>query len=334
MLKVIAVVLAVLLALCLLAMFFLDVEYTDTGVRVRFPWTQVEPSRAPEMTNPVVIVTQKPTAPPTAAPEKVGAVAVTAAQLLDGTAAQTVADAGGNALVVEMKGADGRLAWNSEEELAAALGVNAGEGDLSTAVSQLARAGELHLVARLSCFRDQALADNQVGGPLTTQGGNVWYDAWGLRWVSPVSERVRDYLVGLCRELADMGFDEILLECAGFPDRGETAVLATSENRPTDLTGPVEQFLAQVEAALADSGTELSLRTSWQTVLGEETLSGLTPAALARYAQRVWLTLPEQGGQALAAALEAAGMERAQERLVALGGRQTDFGWTTLDDAH
>lgn len=338
-LKIIIVLLLVLLVAGILLIVFLGryVEYTDSGVRVNLPWLQEGEAGEPVATDPVVIITDDPSQSPArgqTAPslEPIGAVEVSVQQLTEGTAAQAVAEAGGNALVVEMKDLTGRLAWVSQTEQAVALGVNAQDGGVAQAVSALAREGELYLVARISCFRDQALASAGVGGPLMTRGGNVWYDASGYRWVSPVSQQVRDYLTGLCAELTEMGFDEILLESAGFPDRGETYVLATSENRPEELTAPVTQFLSQLSGALEDTGTAVSVVTSQQTVLGTDTLTGLTPELLAGYVYRVWVSLPEQGVGDYAAALEQAGMEQAGQRIVSLGGAREEGSWTTLAD--
>lgn len=335
-LKVIIVVLLILLIACILFAVFLGryVEYTDDGVKINLPWSQEEPD-GPETTEPVVIITQTPSQQPSQAAEEpawetIGAVEVSVQQLTDGTAAQSVTAAGGNALVVEMKNAYGRLSWDSNVEQAVSLGVAAGDSSVRQAISALDREDELYLVARVSCFRDQTLANAGIGGPLMTRGGNVWYDPQGLRWVSPVSQQVRDYLTRLCTELAEMGFDEILLECPGFPDQGETYVLATSEYHPVDLTGPAGQFLEEVTAALEETEAKVSLMVSADAVLGTNTLSGLTASSLAQYAHRIWVALPAQGEQPLVSALEQAGMEHASDRLVSLGGARTGGSWTTL----
>ena len=336
-LKVIIVLLLILLVAGILFIVFLGryVEYTDSGVRVNLPWLQEGEPEGPAATDPVVIITEDPVQSPTHGQavrtlDEIGVVEVTAQQLADGSAAQAVAAAGGNALVVEMKGIDGRLAWVSQTGQAAALGVNAQDDSVAQAVSALAQEDGLHLVARISCFRDQALASAGVGGPLMTQGGNIWYDASGYRWVSPVSQQVRDYLAQLCVELAGMGFDEILLESVGFPDLGETHVLATSENRPEDLTGPVAQFLEELSGALADTDAALSVLASQETVLGTDELTGMTPELLSEYAHRVWTDLPEQGIAVLTSSLERAGMDQAEQRIVSLGGSREEGSWTTL----
>ncbi|HJH62614.1 MAG TPA: putative glycoside hydrolase [Firmicutes bacterium] len=334
-LKAIVVVLLLLLVASVLFVVVLGryVEYTDAGVRLNLPWMQEPEPGGPVVTDPVVVLTQTPPpSQPAPAQEQVGAVELTPRQLADGTAAQAVAQAGGNALVVEMKGLSGALAWVSQSDRAAELGVNAQDGQVAQAVADLAQAGEIHLVARVSCFRDQALASAGVGGPLMTRGGNIWYDSAGYRWVSPASEQVREYLTELCVELAQMGFDEILLEAAGFPGLGETHVLATSENRPEDRSAPVEGFLEQLTQALSGTGATLSILAGEETVLGRETLTGLTPELLAEYAGRVWAVLPVQGEEAYVQVLEQAGMEEARQRLVSLGGARPDGSWTTLDE--
>ena len=337
-LKIIAVLLAQILVAGVVFVVFLNgrVEYTDEGVRLVLPWTggETTPSPTPGVSAPPVIITDEPDPDSPEGPEGglpvIGAVTVTPDQLTDGAAAQAVSAAGGNALVVEMKNEYGRLAWRSSSDLAAALGVNAADDSVARAVSALAEEGELYLVARVVCFRDQALAGAGVGGPLTTLGGNIWYDRQGLRWVSPADERAAGYLAGLCLELAEMGFDEILLDCFGYPDFGETHVLATNALRPEDLTVPVGGFLAQVREALAPSGAALSVLTGEGALTGSDPNSGADAALLAGCADRVWIAPPETEGTDYAALLEGAGMEDAPARLVFLGG-VTEGSWTTAE---
>ena len=136
-----------------------------------------------------------------------------------------------------MKGIKGRLAWQSQAELAATLWANAADDRTAQAVRELAENTELYLVARVQCFRDPLMASSWVG-TLMTRGGNLWHDAQGVGWSSPASRDAVDYLSQLCLELAEMGFDEILLDSAGYPDFGEVNVLATGDNRPEDRTAP------------------------------------------------------------------------------------------------
>ena len=331
-LKAIICLLAILLVAGVLFMLILGkyVEYTDEGVRFNPPWTQAEVTEEPLQSDPLVIVPPDPTPEPTPEPEPVlGVVEVTAAQIADGTAAEAVAQAGGTGLVVEMKNAYGRLNWNSEVErgmnLSTTIAKQTAEG-----LQELAETGELYLVARVNCFRDQALASAGVGGPLMTRGGNVWYDANGLRWVSPADDTVREYLTALCLELAELGFDEILLECAGFPYYGEVHVLAESQLRPTDLTAPVATFWQELKSVLVEKGIKLSVLATEEMITGTDQYSGIGPELMVRYADRVWVLPAQTEGVDYAALLEQAGMGEVQERLVVLGQPSPDEAWAAM----
>jgi hypothetical protein len=165
---------------------------------------------------------------------------------------------------------------------------------------------------------------------LMTKGGNIWYDSGGYCWVGPNTDTVTDYLADLCRELAEMGFDEILLDNAGYPDFGESYVLATDQRRPEDLTAPVTAFYEKVSAALEGSGVRLSIRTSEAALTGENGESGVTPQALAQWADRVWLEQPEDL-DGLVELLTQAGMDDAAQRLVLVDGEAGQGSWATLN---
>ena len=202
----------------------------------------------------------------------------------------------------------------SQAELAAALWANAADDRTAQAVRELAENTELYLVARVQCFRDPLMASSWVG-TLMTRGGNLWHDAQGVGWSSPASRDAVDYLSQLCLELAEMGFDEILLDSAGYPDFGEVNVLATGDNRPEDRTVPVAAFWARLSEELAEKGTALSVQTTEDALRGDNAFSGATAANLARYAARVWLPAPVKGSD-YAAILSNAGLDNAAARIV------------------
>lgn len=318
--------LAVLLAAGLAFYAMVDLEYTENGVLIHWPWAQESAPLPPIASDPLEVVsgpidvTVEPSLPaePTPTPEPayapIGAVTVSSAQLRSGSAAQAVAAAGGTALVVEMKDMNGKLAWQSQAPLAVQLGTGAADDLTAQAVRDLAQAGGLYLVARVQCFRDPVLARNWVG-PLMTRGGNVWHDYQGLGWSSPANQQAVDYLSALCLELADMGFDEILLDSAGYPNSGEVNVLAVSDNRPADLTVPVSAFLERVSGELEARNVRLAVSTDETLLPGNAVLSGLTADVLAQHAGRVWLS-GSASAQQYTDLLTAAGWQDTSPRLV------------------
>lgn len=313
------------------------IEYTPTGIQINWPWLSDAPSAPPEVTDPVVIesdpveVIVETPAPPTPTPvpepsyEAIGAVTVTAAQLRDGSATQAVAAGGGNALVVEMKAGTGRLGWHSQSALSDSLWSNTDDDRAAQAVRELAQAGELYLVARIQCFKDPLLANARIG-TLMTKGGNVWYDRVGVCWSSPANQQAADYLSQLCLELAEMGFDEILLDSAGYPYDGQVSVLATSDNHPEDLSVPVAAFWQRLSGELAEEGVCLSVYAGEKLLPGETVYSGMTAAVLAQNAGRIWLDKAVDV-QHYREILAAAGLDDASLRIVAPAGLAGEGCW-------
>ena len=277
-------------------------QTTDT------PTQEPDPSDSPQ-----------PSPTPSQAPEaeEIRAVDVTVSQLLDGSAQTLAQQTGCDAVVVEVKGEGGKLQWPSQAALARQLGTVSTTQSLTQALSALS-AQDIYLVARVDCFRDQALAAANVGGSLLmTRSGNRWYDFMGMSWVSPVNTQVRQYLVELCVELSQMGFDELVLDSAYFPDQGEVHVLAQSTNYPQTRATVVEQFWQEVTQALEGSQVRLSAQVRGDSLVEGGVTSGMTPQLLAQYTQRVWVTLNKATTQTqVTRALTQAGMDPSRQLVV------------------
>lgn len=262
-----------------------------------------DPSDAPE---PSPTPSQEPE-------EEIRAVNVTVDQLLDGSAQTLAQQAGCNAVAVQVKGEWGKVQWPSQVSLARQLGTVSTTQSLNQALSALA-AQDIYLVARVDCFRDQALSAANVGSSLLmTRGSNRWYDSKGMSWVSPVNTQVRQYLTELCVELSQMGFDELVLDSAYFPDQGEVHVLAQSTNYPDTRTTVVEQFWQELTQALEGTEVRLSAQVRGDSLVEGGITSGMTPQLLDQYAQRVWVTLDEGTTQTqVSSVLTQAGMDTTQ----------------------
>lgn len=277
-------------------------QTTDTPTQEPAPSDSPEPSPTPSQ------------APET---EEIRAVDVTVSQLLDGSAQTLAQQTGCDAVVVEVKGEGGKLQWPSQAALARQLGTVSTTQSLTQALSALS-AQDIYLVARVDCFRDQALAAANVGGSLLmARSGNRWYDFMGMSWVSPVNTQVRQYLVELCVELSQMGFDELVLDSAYFPDQGEVHVLAQSTNYPQTRATVVEQFWQEVTQALEGSQVRLSAQVRGDSLVEGGVTSGMTPQLLAQYTQRVWVTLNKATTQTqVTRALTQAGMDPSRQLVV------------------
>lgn len=332
-LRFIAIALAVVVVLVLIGLWFGQeyIVYTDDGLRLELPpfLQSLRQERPEENPDPGSIhYTETPDASadssassapeePPARPARSVAYELPVSDVTGGSAAAKLSQLeDAQALVLEMKGRSGALAWYSEHKTALRSEVS-GPQAASDALKQW-NAGEVYTVARVCCFRDDA-APYHNNAMALRRGQYNWRDELGLRWLSPAQEDAQAYLAALCGELAALGFDEIVLENFTFPTRGNLETISQGERYdPSRFAQEVESFLAQAAQAVAPCGTVLSLR------LEEDSLSpssGLTPQLVERYAGRVWTENP--------ALLEQAGLTLEGERLVEIVSRLQAEGAAT-----
>ena len=287
-LKVLIIVLILLLAAAVAALLFLEpyIVYSSEGVRLDLPFFQGKEDPAPDTSAPTVVVnTPEATQTPEPEPDFRG-ILLDRAALYDGTAADQAEQAGATAAIFDMKADDGTLGYISQQTLAQAAQVSASDPAINAAI-QLLNSGELYTVARVSCFRDNTVPREHMDISIPRSSGN-WRDSGDYRWLSPASPEARAYVVGVCQELAGLGFDEILLDNCGFPTQGNLDRIRTGDNYPENLTGPLETFFQELDAALADyPDVKVSVVSSQSVLAGESDGSGQTVSLLERQADRV-----------------------------------------------
>ena len=201
--------------------------------------------------------------------------------------ARTLAD-GYDGVILPMKTADGALGYVSALPLAADAGASSGDPDRNEALRALNDTPGLYTVAQVSCLRDSALVREEPGLSLHRVSGSPWLDESRQGWLDPAQPQVQSYLIGLCRELAQLGFDEILLTDCGFPTQGDLDSLRAVEEKEETL----ETFCRQLQGALADTPVTLSVMGQRDSVTADP-VSGQTTALLATFG-RVWTQAEDQ----------------------------------------
>jgi hypothetical protein len=130
-----------------------------------------------------------------------------------------------NAVVMHVKDPYGMIRWKSENELAIAIGAVASNGLVENTLKKLKVQG-YWCIAKLDVFVDHHLVrNNPYLGVLDMRTGGPWSDKNGLYWANPFNRRVWDYNIALCRELVDLGFDEIQFDYIRFPSDGDLSVI-------------------------------------------------------------------------------------------------------------
>ena len=325
-LKVIAIVLAVVVVLMVAVLLWGQqfLVFTDQGVRLNLPFGGgEEPSEDPGSVSVVIDESGGQEDPEEEQPaDLMRAVELPLQAVLDGTAEGLLEQAGANALVLEMKNQEGTLAWSSQQELAVALGLSAGTQEVNEAIRQWNQ-GEVYTIARVCCFRDNTVPYYRNGMALRSGDGN-WRDELGLRWLHPGNEQSQSYLAQLCGELAALGFDEILPECAAFPTQGNLDRITWGDfPEPARREQGAQAFLTACAQAAEPYGTVISLRLDSQALDGAA--SGLTPAVLEGQTGRLWAEA-DQGEDQLISQLEEAGLPTQTERVVVLTAALDEAG--------
>ena len=290
-LKILVIVVLILVILGAAAAVYLQqfLVVTPDGVRLELPFLQQQepeveptPSAAPSEP-PVELVT------PTPEPEALHPTALPTEALYDGTAVSQIEAAGGDCALFDMKEDSGALHYISELELAVAAGLSADDPALNAAIQGLNGTEGLYTVARVSCFKDHDVTNYDRSLAILTNSGYRWTDPEGIRWISPTSADVRDYLTGICVELAQLGFDEILLDNAGYPAEGNLGYIRVGEAYDqSQFAAVIDGFYAQVAEALAEYDVKLSVVTTPQALDGTDTLTGQTPENLGLL-DRIWI---------------------------------------------
>ena len=298
-LTILIVFLLVVLAAAVAAFFLLQkyVVYTDDGqARLELPFLQQKESLPPASAGvgepPVVVVTAQPS--PAPEEEFLRAAVLPRSALYDGTAEEQVAAAGGNAAWFDMKADDGTLGYVSDRPAAIRFGSSAADPALNAAIKAL-NDGGLYTVARVSCFRDNLAPRQDNSLAVRTNSGYNWRDAGDIRWLSPTVEGAQDYVAGVCRELAALGFDEILLDNAAYPTAGQLEYIKRGGNYDESRFSQVlDAFYAKVREALKDyPEVKLSLSAGGAALTGAGDKSGQTARLLGKYADRLYLPGPE-----------------------------------------
>lgn len=337
-LKFIAVALAVIVVLVLAGIVYCQryIVYTDEGIELDLPpflqmflQKEKEPNGSfslPDPSDVSVIIDPEGGRPEPEAPQGTGGylLELPVSDVTGGTAAARLEEAGAQALVLQMKDSSGRLAWYSGQSAAGRAQVNAPQSN-NDALRQW-NEGEWYTIARVCCFRDDS-APYFMNNLALRQGIEYnWRDELGLRWLSPAHEAAQAYIAGLCGELAELGFDEIVLEQFHFPIRGKLELIDRGDRYDPDrFTGELEELLNQVRQAVEPYGTKVSLRVERSTLTREESVSGVTDGLLERYAHRIWM---EEDGLLPAPLdlLQLAGITGGAERLVSIAGQRVEGG--------
>lgn len=281
----------------------------ETAQPVDAPTTETTVSTGGD-TAPTQAETPVPQTPDRTAPTNLRAIWLPTAALFDLSAwedtlsgAQT---AGYNAVIVDVKDADGNLWYASQTELALAARATK---DAALTLSALQEAADtletysLTLVPRLYAFRDNTAPRYLEAAKVSVQGDptSTWYDndpsAGGRRWLNPYAADARRYITALSAELSNAGFSLLMLDGVQFPDQEYLAYYGDATQTALSRSELMAQFAAEMNAAVGEDGW-LLCSTALAAVGEQTTVYGGNPVTFGAPAVSPWV-LPSQMGKQL-----------------------------------
>ncbi len=254
----------------------------DTGVE-QPTQSAPEDSSAPDTSQPE----DKPADPVTPAPSIEEAIrgfylphsALSVDSLTDTSLFHDAKAAGFNAVVFDVKGADGTLYYRFSSPTAVkvnSFAENALSGEQFAALMSLIREAGLVAIPRLYAFEDhlgaKALTDARISH--VDNAGWVWYDAnpqnGGRAWLNPYADAAHDYVLGLAQEMKSAGAAAVLLEGVRFPAQLSSANFGDSANTQLAKDKVLALFVEKARAALG-SDCPVILGCTALSALGNQT---------------------------------------------------------------
>ncbi|MFD3163337.1 putative glycoside hydrolase [Herpetosiphon sp. NSE202] len=173
-----------------------------------------------------------------------------------------------NAIVLDIKldiaGEVGMVGYISKHPLVIEADTAVDYLDMEWIVAE-ARKRNIYLIGRMAVMRDNSLADAHPEWAAQSRvTGGVWEDDGGLKWLDPFNQNVTEYNVGVAKEIADYGFDEVQFDYIRFPSDGSTSNLVFSqpidpENNPEVMYEAIGDVLKRAHGDINGAGAFFSI---------------------------------------------------------------------------
>nr|WP_325222013.1 putative glycoside hydrolase [uncultured Oscillibacter sp.] len=283
----------------------------DGSRQIRLPWQTEEKApppdgegEAPENQPDVDVVVQEPE---DQGPKETAAFSLPAQALTQALWQETEKPSGANAVAVRLKTSNGTVYFNAANAVSGAV-----ETELDTAAALAAVTAQegLHTIASVACLQDFKAANADVEGRgLKNTGGYIFYDGNNSLWLDPAKPGTREYVCALAKEIAELGFDELLLTDFSYPTVGKINKIHYNTDVP--LANNLDLLLSDLNTALESYDILLSVEVPEAVIAeGPDTVAGLDLNRLASRVDRVYaVTTPEKAETLSNLVAQAAGAE-------------------------
>ena len=169
-------------------------------------------------------------------------------------------EVGGNAVVFDIKGSDGKVTIPFEHPL---LGSHhSAFHDLPKFIRFL-HSQNMHAIARVAIFRDERLVETHPELAVKShRTGQAWRENGKLVWTDPSQPKVQEYDIALAKKAAEVGADEIQFDYVRFPAEGEqkdASFYFQTEHPEWHRSDVIADFLKHAYAEIHPTGALFSL---------------------------------------------------------------------------
>ena len=283
----------------------------DGSRQSRLPWQTEEKApppdgegEAPENQPDVDVVVQEPE---DQGPKETAAFSLPAQALTQALWQETEKPSGANAVAVRLKTSNGTVYFNAANAVSGAVET---EMDTAAALAAVTAQEGLHTIASVACLQDFKAANADVEGRgLKNTGGYIFYDGNNSLWLDPAKPGTREYVCALAKEIAELGFDELLLTDFSYPTVGKINKIHYNTDVP--LANNLDLLLSDLNTALESYDILLSVEVPEAVIAeGPDTVAGLDLNRLVSRVDRVYaVTTPEKAETLSNLVAQAAGAE-------------------------
>ena len=279
----------------------------DGSRQIRLPWQTEEKApppdgkgEAPENQPDVDVVVQEPE---DQGPKETAAFSLPAQALTQALWQEAEKPAG----AIRLKTSNGTVYFNAANAVSGAVET---EMDTAAALAAVTAQEGLHTIASVACLQDFKAANADVEGRgLKNTGGYIFYDGNNSLWLDPAKPGTREYVCALAKEIAELGFDELLLTDFSYPTVGKINKIHYNTDVP--LANNLDLLLSDLNTALESYDILLSVEVPEAVIAeGPDTVAGLDLNRLVSRVDRVYaVTTPEKAETLSNLVAQAAGAE-------------------------
>ena len=161
------------------------------------------------------------------------------------------------AVILQLKKPDGSLCYLSGVSNVSSYGVN-GEAMIDEAVAAAKESG-VYMAAEISSLLDTMMAERNA--PISLKNSSTGFPAKNElgAWLDPYNDGTREYISGIIRELAALGFDEVILSNLVFPQIEGIGYSQAMSGAP-DRVSAISSFAFAMREEAEKAGIKLSLK--------------------------------------------------------------------------